>query len=53
MTDVHPHSTKEFAEHVAEVWRLNDERNKRIATRQKRLEDLDCIDKIKAGCYEE
>lgn len=53
LKEPHPHSTKEFTANIAETWRLNDERNRHIDTKQKHLEDLDCIAEIEAGCYKE
>jgi hypothetical protein len=45
--------SKEYVEWMANVWRLNDERNKRIEAEKKRLQDLDCIAEIEAGLYDE
>lgn len=39
----HPHYTKEYVEWMANVWRLNDLRNKRIEAQKKKMQLLDDI----------
>jgi hypothetical protein len=45
-------NSKEYVEWVANVWRLNSERNKQIEQRNKSLEDLIAITEIEYGLYE-
>lgn len=45
-------SSKEYVQWMANVWRLNDERNKQIKREKKSLEDLVAIAEIECGLYE-
>lgn len=43
--------SKEYVQWMANVWRLNDERNKQIEREKKYLEDLVAIAEIECGLY--
>lgn len=40
---IHPHSTKEYVEWMAGVWKANDERNKKIHQEHKKMQLLEDI----------
>jgi hypothetical protein len=44
--------SKEYVEWVANVWRLNSERNKQIEQHKKDMEDQVTIAEINSGLYE-
>jgi hypothetical protein len=50
--EMHTPEYAEFVQWMASVWKANDERNKRLQAEIKRMEDLDTIAEIEAGCYE-
>jgi hypothetical protein len=45
-------NSKEYVEWVANVWRLNSERNKRIEQHKKDMEHQVSIAEINSGLYE-
>lgn len=45
-------ASKEYTQWVADIWRLNAERNEKIKLKQKKIDDEIAIAEIEAGVYE-
>lgn len=48
----HPHSTREYVEWMAKVWKANAERNDKIRNQRIAIEKAVTMAEINAGCYE-
>jgi hypothetical protein len=51
MKTIHYTAEQEYAQKVADTWRMNDERNKRIEAKRQRMQELDDIALIEEGDY--